>query len=323
MKNTLKLTVLTAAVFLFLLAATQPAAAIVVFSENFSSGSFDGWSQTFNSQGASQTVSGGIARFTVPTPLGGEYSYSFIEKSGFTSTPNSTITASQDLYVAKVPNSCPQGMGAIFFLYICDTNDLRGNLGNFGVGIDGSGVWSLWIGGHPVYTYLFQTSGALPASGVWYHVVLTVDNSARTVALSVNGVTVVSSSQTEFTDKVHQISLMTGMGECWWSSTQGQQEIDITNVKLDISDATSPPVPDPTTPLPTATPMPTQSPTPQPTPTPTTPPITTVPSTPLEPSHTPNPTQETQPAAFPYWILLPVAIAVAVGTGILLVLKRR
>ncbi len=316
MKNTLKLTVLTA-VALVLLVASQPAAALTVFSDSFSSGGFAGWSQTFNSPGASQTVSGGIARFTVPTPTGGEYSYSFVEKSGFTSTPNSTITASQDIYVAKVPNSCPQGMDAIFFLYVCDSNDLRGNLGNFGVGIDGSGVWSLWIGGNTVYTYLFQASGTLPASGVWYHVVLTIDDSAKTVGLSVNGVTVISSSQTEFTDSVHQISLMTGMGECWWSSISGQQEVDVTNVKLDISDANSPPVPDPTTPLPT------YSPTPQPTPTPTAPPTTTVPSTPLAPSPTPNATQETQPAAFPYWILLPIAIASAIGAGILLVLKKR
>jgi hypothetical protein len=248
MKNTLKLTILTIVVLL-LLATSQPAVAITVFSDNFSSGTFAGWSQTFVSSGSSQTVSGGIARFTVPTPNGGDYSYSFVEKSGFTSTPNSAITASQDIYVAKVPNSCPQGMGAIFFLYVCDSNDLRGNLGNFGVGIDGSGVWSLWIGGNTVYTYLFQTSGTLPVSDVWYHVVLTIDNSARTVALSVNGITVISSSQNEFTDGVHPLSLMTGMGECWWSGASGQQEVDVTNVKLDISDATSPPFPDPTTPL--------------------------------------------------------------------------
>jgi hypothetical protein len=60
-----------------------------------------------------------------------------------------------------------------------------------------------------------------------------------------------------------------------------------------------------------------------PQPTPTFPATTTVPSTPLAPSPTSTVTQETQPAAFPYWVILPVAIAVAVGAGILLILKKR
>jgi hypothetical protein len=324
MKNIPKATVCLTTVAFLLLAIASPASALIVFSDNFSSANFAGWSQTFTSPGSAQTVSGGIARFTVPTPTGGSYSYSFIEKSGFTSTPNSTVTASQDIYVTKVPNSCPQGMGAIFFLYVCDSTDLRGNLGNFGVGIDGSGVWSLWIGGNTIYTYLFQTSGTLPASNTWYHVVLTFDDTAKTVTLSVNGATVISSSQTEFTDKIHPISLMTGMGECWWSGGAGQQEIDISNVKLDISDATSPPVPDPTTPLSTPAPAPTQQITPQPLPTSTDPPATTAaPPTPPTPSPTASVIHETQPPNFPYWILLPVVIALAIGAGIVVFLKKR
>ena len=167
------------AMFLSFALTQQPAAAATVFTESFSAENFAAWSQSRLTSGATQTVSNGVARFIVPTPQGGNCTYSFVVRDGFTSTINSTIVAAQDIYVSKVPHGCPQGNGAIFFLYVCDSADLGGNQGNVGVGIDGSGVWSLWIGGMTVYSYVFQSSGALPASNTWYRVGLTIDNSAE------------------------------------------------------------------------------------------------------------------------------------------------
>lgn len=247
----------------------------MVFSDNFLSGSFTDWSEAYISVGSSQTVSNGIARFIVPTPPSGTQAYSYLHRGGFTSTVNSIITASQDVYVTKVPSGCVQGNGAIFFLYVCDSTDLGGNNGNFGVGIDGSGVWSLWIGGNSIYSYIFQTTGSPPQSNTWYHVVLMIDNSAGTVVVSVNDALVISSGQQQFTDKTHPISLMSGMGEDWWSIGSGQQEVDVDNVQLEISDASSMPTPISTLPsqsqtltTPMPTPRVTTKPSPQPTPEP-------------------------------------------------------
>ena len=159
-----------------------------------------------------------------------------------------------------------------------------------GVGIDGSGVWSLWIGGNAVYTYVFQTSGPTPASNTLYHIVLTVSNSAGAAALMVNGITVINAVQQQFTDKTHPITLMSGMGEDWWREGGAQQEIDVANVKLDISDASSIPGPDPTT---TSTSPPAgisnpANPTPPPAQTPSLPPNTLPPSDTAKPSLSPS-----------------------------------
>lgn len=300
-----------------------------VFSDDFSSGGFANW-KTSLSPGSSQTVTNGVAHFSVPTPAGGTVTYSAIIKEGFTSTPNSTIIASQDIFVTKIPNGCIEGNGAIFFLYICDSTDLAGNYGNVGVGIDGSSVWSLWIGGNLTYTYVFQTSGSAPTSNTWYHIVLAVDNSAGLVTLAVNDKVVVSATQQQFTDRNHPISLMSGLGEDWWSNCVGQQEIAVDNVRLDISDADSWFTPNPTSPPQTSstndlTPAPTQKtttipPTPIPTATATPSPTST-----LLPSPTTPPTtiQATEQDGLPTWVLLPVAIAVAVCVVGLFLLKKR
>ncbi len=252
----------------FLLVPLKPVATATVFSENFSSGNFVNWSQAYLSPGSSQTVTDGAAHFIVPAPTGDSNTYSFVAKDGFSSTVNSTIVASQDIMVAKVPSGCPQGMGAIFFLYVCDTTDLRGNNGNFGVGIDGSGVWSLWIGGNSIYTYVFQTSGSAPASNTWFHVTLTISNSAGTASLTVNGETVITAAQQQFTDRTHAITLMSGMGEDWWRDGPRQQEIGVDEVKLDISDSPAPSSDHgPTLPPPAPTTTPNYNPTPPPTPT--------------------------------------------------------
>lgn len=214
--------------------------AATVFSDNFSSGNFERWSQSYAVSGASQSVSNGIARFIVPTPTAGSNSCSYLVRDGFTSTVNSTIIASQDILVTNVPHGVPQGNGAIFFLYVCDSTDLGGNAGNIGIGIDGSMLWSMWIGGSLIYTYVFQTTGPPPTSNTWYHIVLTINNQAQTATLTVNDMVVINVSQQEFTDKTHSISLMSGMGEDWWSDGSGQQEINIDNVQLDISDAPTP-----------------------------------------------------------------------------------
>lgn len=174
-------------------------------------------------------------------PQAGARTFSFIRTEGFLSTVNSTIIATQNVYFSKIPNGCPPGNGAIFFLYVCDSSDIGGNNGNFGVGIDGSGVWSLWIGGNLTYNYVFQTEGALPVSNTWYHVVLTVDNSAGKATLTVNGIVVIASDQQQFTDGNHYVSLMSGMGENWWSDGTGEQEAAVGNVSLEISDASSEP----------------------------------------------------------------------------------
>jgi hypothetical protein len=308
--------------------ASRWVSAASVFYDDFSSKTFSAWSQKHISPGASQTVSGGVARFIVPTPTGGFVSSSYLVKDGFTSTVNSTITASQDILVKQVPNGCIEGNGAIFFSYICDSADLSGDLGNVGVGIDGSGVWSLWVGGNVSYVYIFQTQGTLPANNTWYHIVLTVDNSAGLVSLSVDGKTVISATQRQFTDRTHQFSLMSGLGEDWWSGCIGPLEINVDNVRLDVSDAASTITEIPTTPPTSSNPQSpvTDAPTPVPThnltpnPTVTTAP-TAVSSAPSQ-SATPTDMQSSQ-SGFPLWLLVPVLVAVIVCFGVLFVLKKR
>ncbi len=308
-------------IIFFVFALASLANGTTVFWEDFSSGNFAAWSRSFQSQDSTQTVSGGVARYIVPTPPSGTMTYSYVVKDGFTSTVNSTITASQNILVTKVPSGFAQGNSAIFFLYLCDSSDLAGNCGNFGVGIDGSGVWSLWIGGNQTYTYVFQTDGSAPASNTWYHVALTVDNSAGTVKLAVNGETAISATQQQFTDKTHAISLMCGVGENWWSQTSGQLEIDVDNVQLEISNAASPnPTFSPTSPAnPTfsqphtikPTPNTTATPTPSPAPTPS-----------ISPDATPSPQKPSQDS-FPLWVLLPLVIVVFVCLEVLFMLKKR
>jgi hypothetical protein len=308
--------------------ASRWVSAASVFTDDFSAGTFAGWSQTKMSSGASQTVSGGVARFVVPTPSGGSVSYSYLVKDGFTSTVNSTIIASQDILVKQVPNGCAEGNGAIFFFYICDSADLAGDLGNVGVGIDGSGVWSLWVGGNASYVYIFQTQGSLPTSNTWYHIVLTVDNSAGLVNLSVDGKTVTSATQHQFTDKTHQFSLMSGLGEDWWSGCVGPMEINLDNVRLDVSDAVEPVTQAPTTAPTTSnsqgitTNAPTSAPTFISTPNPT---VTVAPPAfSSAPSQSATPTDmQTSESGFPFWVIVPVLVAVAVCFGVLFILKKR
>lgn len=317
----------------FLLALPEMASGALVFSENFEAGNFAAWTKTYVGTGGSQTVSGGVARFITPAPPAGTATYSYLQKDGFTSTPNSALTASEDVCFPKVPSGCPQGVGAFFFFYLCDTSDLTGKAGNFGVGIDGSQAWSLWIGGNPPAAYVFQTQGPQPASNTWYHVVLTVNNPAATVTLTVDGTEVIRVSQQQFTDKTRQVSLLTGMGEDWHIQTSGPHEIDIDNVALEISDMNAPPpsaTVDPTTPSPSQPPRnsgshPTQ--TPQSTPTPQ-PPASSTPqptsSATLPPANTQTTTPENNsPLPIPFWIVLPVGIIVAAGIVVVVSLKKR
>ncbi len=322
------LAVLTVSFAIF--ALSRWATATPVFSDNFSTGNFANWSETYISPGSSQTVSNGIARFIVPTPQSEKCTYSYLKKDGFTSTVNSTITAVQDIYVTKVPNGCPQGNGAIFFFFICDSTDATGNHGNFGVGIDGSNVWSLWIGGSSIYTYLFQTAGSPPLSNKWYRIELTVNNPAQTVTLTVDGTVTINATQQEFTDRTHAISLWSGMGENWWSQSQGQQEIDVDNVTLDISDA-NPTVTPPTSPTQIQTSMPTQNIAPTPTQTvtnesteSTTPNPSSLPSPQPSPMPSPTPTaMQASTSDFPLWVVLPVVVAVVVCAGVVITLRKR
>jgi cell division septation protein DedD len=307
-----------------------------VFSDNFSSGNFASWSRTFSSPGSSQSVSNGAAHFIVPTPNGGNVTYSYLVKDGFTSTVNSTIVASQDVWVTKVPYGCSPGLGAIFFLYICDSRDLGGNYGNLGVGIDGCGLWSLWIGGNTVYKYVYQTVGAAPASNTWYHIALAINNSAGTAELIVDGTAVISESQSQFTDGTHAVSLMSGMGEDWWSQGTGLQEIEVSNVLLDISDAapilTHGPAPTATAPTDSSSsPVQTPSSTPNYNPAPTsTHKATATPSATPPPSPLPSIANNTEPTSMletkqdsSLWIILPLAITVAVCAEILFMTKKR
>ncbi len=302
----------------FLVLALSPsAAAVTVFSDSFASGGFANWSQSFMSAGATQTVSNGVARFVVPTPLAGSQTFSFVAKSGFVSTVNSTIIATQDIYVNKVPHGCAQGNGAIFFFYICDSTDLAGNNGNFGVGIDGSDVWSLWIGGNTTYTYVYQTAGAVPVSNTWYRIVLTVNNPAQTATLTVNGLNVINAFQQQLTDRTHPISLISGMGEDWWSDGSGEQGIDVSNVELYISDSSTAPTPTPeTTPLPNSNqngnsnPNPTGTQTTYPTATPkphVTPNLTADPNPTAHPSESPSSMDSAM--QIPLWLAFPLTVA--------------
>ncbi len=263
----------------------MPADAGAVFTDGFSSGNFNQWSRSNVTTGANQLVLSGVACFNVPSPIGGSSSYSFVVKDGFSSTPNSIIVAKQDVLLSSIPNGALQGNGAIFFLYVCDSTNLNGNYGNVGVGIDGSNVWSLWIGGMAVYTYVFQTAGPAPVSNTWYHLVLTVNNVAQTVSLEVNGIVVISASQQQFTDKTHPVSLMVGMGENWWSDGP-DLELAVDNVQLDISDSAGSSIPAPTS-VHASTPTATSNPTPSPTQSVTQTPNPTRSPLPLTPTPTP------------------------------------
>lgn len=288
-------------------AFSRLAMATIVFSDDFSIGNFAKWSETYVSLGSSQTVKNGMAYFIVPTPQAGTHTFSYVKTNGFVSTVNSTITATQNVYFTNVPNGCPQGNGAIFFLYICDSSDPSGNNGNFGVGIDGSGIWSLWIGGSLTYSHVFQTEGSTPVGDTWYHIVLTIDNSAGTVALAVNGALVISASQRQFTDKTHYISLMSGIGENWWSDG-GQQEVAVINVTLEISDADSQLLPSPTS-LPSY-PLPTK---------------TTTPDPPVTPTHTasPSPSPSATPDVPEFSMLIVILLLLLVGSvGVLKLIGR-
>jgi hypothetical protein len=313
-----------------LIALSPWAGSVPIFSEDFSSGNFANWTRTFTGPGSSQSVSGGVAHFIVPPPTAGTLTYSYLAKDGFTSTVNSTIIAEQNVLISKVPSGCVQGNGAVFFFYVCDSTDLGGNNGNFGVGIDGSGVWSLWIGGNTVYTYVFQADGNRPASNTWYHITLTISNSAGTVTLAVDGTVVVSATQQQFTDKTHLLSLMSGIGEDWWSDCVGQEEVAVSNVRLDISDAATSVTPNPTaqapsnpTPITGTNPAPTPASTHLPTPTNPTPTTSSSTPTPHVPSPTPTQVSTIQQEAFPYWLLLGLTITLALCVELLFMLRKR
>ncbi len=322
------------AVIFYLLTLVPSAESSVVFSENFSSGGFPNWTETYVGSGSRQTISNGVARFIVPTPTGGNATYSYLKKDGFTSTPNSTVTVMQDIYATQIPKGYTAGNGAIFFLYICDTTDPTGNNGNFGVGIDGCGLWSIWIGGNPIYTYAVQTAGSPPSSGAWYHTVLSFNNTAGTVGLTINGTVVISAAQHEFTDKTHSLSLLSGMGEDWYGYGSGQQEVDVCNIALEISDASAPistptstsnsaaaqqtesspnqnhvSTPNPTTKTATPTPSITQKPSP-------------APIEPSVPSPSPSQTTGTSTVDFPFWVFLPLSAGIAIGVVVVVKLKK-
>ncbi|MDR1992880.1 MAG: hypothetical protein LBQ98_05205 [Nitrososphaerota archaeon] len=294
----------------------KPTDAAIVFTDDFSSGNFERWSKSLMVPEASQTVRDSIARFIVPTPVAGSNSCSYLIKDGFTSTINSSIAASQDILVTKVPNGALQGNGAIFFLYVCDSTDLTGNAGNIGIGIDGSNVWSMWIGGDQIYNYVFQTEGPLPVSNTWYRIILTIDNQAQTAVLEVNGAVVINASQQQFTNRTHPISLMSGMGENWWSAGSGLQEIDVTAVQLYISDAIVVPQPSSTlVPVSTFTPsVPSLSPTQTPTVTPS---VTAMPSFSLPPLH---PLSTPLPGGDEFFGLVVVCVIILIALMIVLVI---
>jgi len=208
------------------------------FSTDFSSGNFNSWAIQNQSIGANMSVINGDAHFS--TPIGSNNTYSYVQKNGFTSTVNSVIVASQDIYLTALPQGFTTGNGAIFFLYVIDA--VGQNNGNLAVGIDGSDVWGLWIGGFPIYNYGFQTAGASPQSTTWYHLVLTINNPAQTVTLAVNGTTVIRESQHQFTDTTHAVNLISGIAEVWNNETH---ELNVGNVELSISSSL---VPTPTPP---------------------------------------------------------------------------
>ncbi len=200
------------------------------FSDDFYSQSFNRWTLQNQTAGAGMSIINGVACFT--TPIGANGTYSYVQENGFISNINSTITASQDVYLSGFSGGFTTGNGAIFFLYVIDASGQNG--GNIAVGIDGSDVWGLWIGGFPIYNYVFQTAGTLPQIGAWSHVVLTINNLAQTVNLAINGTTVIKVIQHQFTDETHSVNLISGIGEDW-NSVGKASDLEIDNVQLDIS----------------------------------------------------------------------------------------
>jgi hypothetical protein len=120
------------------------------------------------------------------------------------------------------------------------------------------------------------------------------------------------------------------MGEDWWSQGSGLQEIEVSNVKLDISDAAFAATPNPPADSTLSTIQPPSS-TPNINPTPTsthtatdTPNVITPSSSSLSTAENPQPTgiQETKQDSS-LWIVLPIAVTVAVGLEILFMVKKR
>jgi hypothetical protein len=200
----------------------------VVFSDNFTSGNFNLWTTKAKSTGASQSVSNGIAQFN--TPLGsGRYSY--IQKSSFSLKTTQVITSTQDVYLSNVPSGLRSGSNVIYILTIKDTTGY--NPRNIQVALDGSQKWALSIGTSFSSTYSTQTSGSNPQSKTWYHLELTIDNPNHKATLTVNGTTVLSATQNQFTDRTHTISLSVGTVQDNYSNRQSHQT-QVDNVKLSI-----------------------------------------------------------------------------------------
>jgi hypothetical protein len=237
-----------------------PSPSTTVFSDSFSGGNFNQWTTSHLTSGATQNIANGVAHFCIPA--GGNGVVSNVQKIGFTSTVNSVINVTEDFYLASVPSGYGLGSNAIVLSSVKDSADE--NNGNFAVMIDGSDVWALWIGGYPIYSYVTQTAGAKPASATWYHTVLNIDNPAGKVTLTVNGTKVISVSEQQFIDGTHSFDLYTGIVEDWTPDGKSH-EVDVDNVRLDMSDPQNiQPNPTPTV---TPTPSPTTPPAPTPTPT--------------------------------------------------------
>lgn len=199
----------------------------VVFSDNFTSGNFHQWTTKTKGTGASQSVSNGIAQFNTPSGSG---RYSYVQKSSFTSKTTQVITATQDVYLSNVPSGLRSGSGTIYMLTIKDTTGF--NARNIQVSVDGSQKWALSIGTFPT-SYTTQTSGSNPQSKTWYHLELKIDNPNHKATLTVNGTTVVSATQNQFTDRTHTISLSVGTVQDNYSNRQSHQ-LQVDNVKLSI-----------------------------------------------------------------------------------------
>jgi hypothetical protein len=200
----------------------------VVFSDNFTSGNFNQWTTKSKSTGASQSVSNGIAQFN--TPSGGNGKYSYVQKSSFTSKTTSVITATQDVYLSVVPSGLRSGSGTIYILTVKDTTGITPRI--IQVSFDGSQKWALSLGTFP-NTYTTQTSGSNPQSKTWYHLELKIDNPNHKATLSVNGTTVLSVTQTQFTDRTHTISLSVGIVQDNYNNRLSHQ-LQVDNVKLSI-----------------------------------------------------------------------------------------
>ena len=229
-----------------------------VFSDDFTSGNFNAWTQTYGNP----TISSGTAVFTVPW---GEGAGCYAEKDLLPISSDQIFSVSSTVSFSTIPNT-GYGNSDIFFNLILDSTTPENAL--VFAFLDGSGHFGLWLGQYPYQTIIYDTTAVLP--NTQYTVAIQLDNPNQQAKLIVNGVTTITHSYTAYSQfqNSYNVDIIDGIVQNWDLTTV---TVTLDNLAVTASGTPTPtPTPTPTlppTPTPTSTPTPTPTPTPSPTPT--------------------------------------------------------